>query len=400
MAHNKNQHFVPQFYLRNFAADPDRKSVNLLNLSRAKLIERASIRNQCSRDYWHGEYDEAFEESIKKLEGLSASIIKACLLTDEIQRLRHLKTFLSFQLGRTAFAAEAFAESRAKMYELAYRQPANENKVDPVHMIALQALGAPILLDLAACFVVNKSPVEFVTSDNPVALSNWWFRHIHRQRPGSGIGLAQAGLEVYFPLSPRHQLVLYDRNIWSVPKANSVGTIYLRNKDDVAALNERQVLNAQHNVYFASVDTAEHVLALLQACRERRRAEKVRVTEWVPSKAHPRRFVQPGTSEAAVTETRSSLISTEANAIEPARRVTLFSKRHVPRYDEHPSVAGAFRDLAWLQIVEDFRDAVHKRKAQLSDLDDFAGAHPLMHKVRAWKYEFWDEVKVARASRS
>src|SRR5262249_46999455 len=115
MANNKNQHFVPQFYLRNFSADTKRRATCLFNFGIGQSIPNASIRNQCSRDYWHGDEDPIFEDSVRGLEGLGAAAIKACILTDQLHKLRTLKTFTMFQLGRTVFSAEAFAESREKM---------------------------------------------------------------------------------------------------------------------------------------------------------------------------------------------------------------------------------------------------------------------------------------------
>jgi hypothetical protein len=53
MAGNKNQHFVPKFYLRHFSAD--KKSIHLLNLKSEKPIFGAPLKNQCSRDYFYGE---------------------------------------------------------------------------------------------------------------------------------------------------------------------------------------------------------------------------------------------------------------------------------------------------------------------------------------------------------
>lgn len=396
MADNKNQHFVPQFYLRNFSTDEEKRSIGLFNCARSIAVGNASIRSQCSRDYWHGDPDPVFEECVKGLEGLGAAAIRATILTGEVQKPRTLKTFIMFQLGRTAFSAEAFAESREKMHRLAYGKPPEPVELDPKHTIGLYLMNEPILRDMAACLVVNKTDIDFITSDNPVALCNWWFHNIYRKRPGPGIGLAQAGLEIYLPLSPKHQLILYDRNLWSVPKATKAGTVVLKSAQDVFALNERQLLNAQHNVYFAPTkQTIEHVAYLAKECADRRKKKKVNVVEWVQSKDHPDKFVRPGSPDAA-PEIREKIISTSPNEIKPARRVTLFSKHFWPRYDEHPSAVGALRDLAWMEIVENFREALEKnRNMKPDDLDDYVVAHPLIHAVKAWKHEYWEERRVS-----
>jgi len=78
----------------------------------------------------------------------------------------------------------------------------------------------------------------------------------------------------------------------------------------------------------------------------------------------------------AVRAVRDKLISTEPRGIEPRFRVTLLSKRYKPRFDEHPSAVGALRDLAWMEIVENFRAELKKKKLRLDDLEDYAAKHP------------------------
>lgn len=389
MADNKNQHYVSKFYMRHFAADEQRRSVNLLNIARQQVIPRASIRNQCSRDYWHGEPDPIFEESVRGLETIAAETIRSVIQAERLQRLRTLKTFAIFQLGRTAYSAEAIAEARRKIHQFTYGRQPEDEELRPRHNIMTYLMNSPIILDMAACLVVNQTEVDFITSDNPVALHNWWFHHIYRQRPGSGTGLAQAGLEIYLPLSPRHQLILYDRNIWSVPKANRNGTIHLRSVHDVLALNERQFLSAEHNVYFSSINRAEQVEKLAAECTDRRKTDKTRVFELVKSRVDHEAFVEPSSPEAD-RHPREKLILNEANEIEPQRRITFLSKRAKPRYCAHPSAVGALRDLAWMRIAEDFRDKLKKRKLNFTQLDEFVADHPLFFRVGSWKDEFWE----------
>ena len=388
MADNKNQHFVPQFYLRNFSADTKRRCVNLFNIGRLKAVPMASIKGQCSRNYWHGIYDPILEKSLRNLEMKSAKDIKACINSNKLQGTRSLKTFVMLQLGRTVYSAEAFVEMKGKAHKLIYGKPAENSAPNPVRNIAMYLMNSPIILDMSACLVVNRTKLDFLTSDNPVTLSNWWFRHIYRKRPAAGVGLAQAGLEICFPLSPRHQLILYDSNIWSVQKSDAAGTLYLDKEHDVLALNERQVLNAHHNVYFASMESVDQVLALADECADRRSTDKVQVYEFVQATGGTERFVPPSSPDAN-TEVRDKLLMTEPEAIDPQRRITFLSKRLKPRFCDHPSAVGALRDLAWMRIVKDFRTCLKSRERELTDLDQFAAEHPLFHQVGKWKKHYW-----------
>ncbi len=51
MPHNKDQHYVPQFYLRNFGVGD---SIALFNLKRRVHVDCASIPGQCQRAYLYG----------------------------------------------------------------------------------------------------------------------------------------------------------------------------------------------------------------------------------------------------------------------------------------------------------------------------------------------------------
>ena len=115
----------------------------------------------------------------------------------------------------------------------------------------------------------------------------------------------------------------------------------------------------------------------------------------VRSKRHQERYVRPGSPDA-VRVVRDKLISTESRGIESRFRVTLLSKRYKPRFDEHPSAVGALRDLAWMEIVENFRAELKKKKLRLDDLEDYAAKHPLIHSVGPWKHEFWTFARAAK----
>lgn len=75
MAENAKQHFVPQFLLRNFAFDESKKSITLYLPKETKIIERASIRDQCQRHRFYGA-DDSVENELSNIEGAIARIFK------------------------------------------------------------------------------------------------------------------------------------------------------------------------------------------------------------------------------------------------------------------------------------------------------------------------------------
>jgi hypothetical protein len=54
MAENKRHHFVPQFYLRNFANDPRQRQIGLFNIAAGKYVRSTSIRDQAQRKKLYG----------------------------------------------------------------------------------------------------------------------------------------------------------------------------------------------------------------------------------------------------------------------------------------------------------------------------------------------------------
>ncbi len=48
----KNNHFVPQSYLKRFKSVSE-KQVGLFNLKSGLIVETAPIKSQCSRDYFY-----------------------------------------------------------------------------------------------------------------------------------------------------------------------------------------------------------------------------------------------------------------------------------------------------------------------------------------------------------
>jgi hypothetical protein len=48
----KNNHFVPQSYLRRFCSVSERH-VGLFNLKSGRTVETAPIKSQCARDYFY-----------------------------------------------------------------------------------------------------------------------------------------------------------------------------------------------------------------------------------------------------------------------------------------------------------------------------------------------------------
>jgi hypothetical protein len=106
----------------------------------------------------------------------------------------------------------------------------------------------PLIMDLKWKLLRATGIQEFITSDNPVVFYNQLFSF---QKNGGKTGLASKGLEIFFPISPRHLILLYDDNVYKVG-ARKVNVINIDNSSDMAQINRLQYVSALENIYFSN----------------------------------------------------------------------------------------------------------------------------------------------------
>ena len=121
MASNKNQHFVPRCYLREFTHSSENKVINVFNIDRKKFISKAPVKNQCSKDYFYGN-DEKLEMAIQSVESAYAAtlrdIIDGSRDLSEGQKIV-LKRFWLLQYLRTEAASKRSVEMNNGITEAA-----------------------------------------------------------------------------------------------------------------------------------------------------------------------------------------------------------------------------------------------------------------------------------------
>ena len=71
----KRQHYVSQFYLKNFSIHLNRKSIGIFNVQREKYIPQASLRGQAYQDYFYGK-DGSTENALSSIEKAASRIVE------------------------------------------------------------------------------------------------------------------------------------------------------------------------------------------------------------------------------------------------------------------------------------------------------------------------------------
>lgn len=251
MSARKNQHFVPQFYLRLFA-EPGGRRISVLPLSTGRIIHGASVRDQAARP-WFYDRDGSVEDALSRMEGGAAPIIAEILRRDRPPpRLsaehQGLIVFLAIQMSRTQAAAEDANERADKVAKaLLRRAMEGDERLADLDLVTISLthptsdamragfFGIPLLYDLRIKIIVNASGRPFIASDAPVALHNRWYE-------GTGapaLGHANAGLQIVVPLGPDRALLLYDEDVYEVGSAAS-STVRLVNPAHADLINDLQ----------------------------------------------------------------------------------------------------------------------------------------------------------------
>lgn len=260
MATKKNQHFVPQVYLRNFSLDG--ASIGVYVKHKGIWVDSAKIKKQSCADYFYGK-DLKLENLFGNLEEDCAHIFDK--LTNESfqllnpQELNLFYFYIALQWGRTEFAANQMLNKsrdfQKKTQELfpGYEPPKLKvaetllNSVECSVSLAVELSSA--IKDLHIKYIYNTSDIDFITSDNPVCLYNQFCERIGK--PSFAFG--SIGAQIFFPISPKIMVLIYDAKCYKVGHRKE-NIIHISKREEIIALNNIVCINANKVLYFLRKD--------------------------------------------------------------------------------------------------------------------------------------------------
>lgn len=272
MGEKKRQHYVPQFYLKNFVRENNKFTV--LNIKSGKIIEEVPYKKQCYENYYYGN-DGMWEEKLGEIERKTSLIINKILNQSTYypnpKEISTMKEFVLYQRYRTTRNTENLLNmewSRAKTYiEMEFdnkRKKIPESILNQIQnqfeqryrtMIPQQALDVTSHLlnkidDLELIIIqYNNEKQKIISSDNPVIFYNPFNKR--------SLGLVNAGLIIIFPISPKKLIVIFDSKMYSKYKGKKI--VNLNNENEVKKLNTLQLIVAKDIVYFQDKNQSEIV---------------------------------------------------------------------------------------------------------------------------------------------
>jgi Protein of unknown function (DUF4238) len=293
-----NQHYVPRFYLDNFA---DSERFNYVFDKQYRSIRRKPNKSLCSSD---GYYDlpltldennevlfQIIENQLTKVETIGERMIQAILngvaKVDlnlirkpgtykrlKGQQIHNLAGYIALQYLRTEAARELIRrEHKATAHDFVktvaerivpsfdinkLEWKVNENWIKWYHILLMADFKEYIKYFEKKIFIIaiNRSSQALVTSDNPIAL----LPHEYDQDPK----LDSTGMRLIFPLSPKVAICMCEPRYWGRRLREWDGQPMLIEEDEVELFNEMQLLNSQKQIYGQRSQDLEFALELCQ----------------------------------------------------------------------------------------------------------------------------------------
>lgn len=254
----KKQHYVPQFYLRGFSADENRKLINLYNITRKQFFRNVAIKNQAYRPNFYGS-DGKTEFILSRLESLFAVVLKDTYenmrVKDEIYynlillylvlgELRSEKKYIDHNDMFSSFTS-IIEETSGEEYRDRIRRESQKGLGDNGKFILSSIEKSWMnVLDLGIAIISNDTQRDFITSDFPTAKYNFFLERKKYIRAATAISLQ--GLVIFLPLTPKVLIVAYDKDVYRVTKSK------ITSRDDVDSINKIQILNSNENLFYHS----------------------------------------------------------------------------------------------------------------------------------------------------
>ncbi|MDR3021427.1 MAG: DUF4238 domain-containing protein [Clostridiales bacterium] len=252
MPQKKNQHYVPQFHIRNWSNN--KKTVSQWNKASSRFFDDiANVKNIASKSYMYGK-DGEIEDLFTKVENIIAAVYSRLLNDEHFNNITSLEfegLYLYFSLCnvRTLESAESKERQLLELMKVQLKmQQAHGQKLeipkDIFDKVKIDnAVNSPILaaiqkytvlLDLDFVLIKNTSEVEFITSDYPLIHYN-----LLTVKKGlwSGYDMASAGAMFILPISPRYAILLYDSIAYSISNLQN-SLVKIKQKGQIDEINK------------------------------------------------------------------------------------------------------------------------------------------------------------------
>lgn len=276
MSGMKKQHYVPQFYLRNFS---ENLYFNTYLINKSKLLIKIPIKGQCQlNNYYDKGDDKTWEINLSQLENEWSHAIRVAnnsMSEDDIDdsTKQSLVSFGLVQVMRSTLARDSYLSrswdtlkvsllmennniSEQELNSQKDYHYKNNNNVPATLLDMLKSL-LPLIKDLEVKIIKYDCEETLLSSDNPVLMTN---------RLYPSVGFAIAGLMYIFPISGSTLVVVYDHKIYQNKESFVIST----NRKEIRELNKLQLINANQIVFGLDAYSFNSIDRLSSLVRDKR----------------------------------------------------------------------------------------------------------------------------------
>lgn len=292
MATQKEHHYVPQFFFRNFSHHPAQKTIHALLTRQGTVKFDVSIKKQAKRRklYLKQEIETALSQVEAGMSSCFRSVIRNVAnfraLQDSLPFVHQMAGAFLLQAGRVPARGQRFHDAVSPLLEevaisqvlAAPQTPSTLQKdlaqgnlcigydfrYDVLNSTHLALIAPVLFFDMTMALLINATQVPFVFSNGPAICTN---QLLWDSRDLQGItGWGSRGLIALMPLCESVAVMFFDSGAYALrpPVTNPV---YLNAEVDVGLLNAFQALAADDVIYFGNKDAADYVKRLHTAHR-------------------------------------------------------------------------------------------------------------------------------------
>ena len=298
MSNNKNHHFVPQYYFRNFIQENNslnKKIINMLIKKDGNVKKNVSIKDQASKNNFY--LNKNLEKIYSDLERKHCNLLNTINNIDSIEdyKKKYNNLILIFQATIFQYLRTLGMLNRIKsMFEdsiTGYKELFIRNSTEITNLIQEEGLDVnstkenlikgfkinfhnkyfnhylnseiipqtfifqEAIKDLKIYILNNKTNKEFIFSDNPVIFYNLAFYNIEYN---SMTAIQSPGLMIFFPISSKKCILLLDREKY---KGSLIKKYFfdIQNEIDIDTINKLQIHNSTNSIYFSDIKNEEYV---------------------------------------------------------------------------------------------------------------------------------------------
>jgi len=276
--HVRNQHYVPQFLLKNFSSR-DKNSIWAYDKEKKygpKNQER-SISRVASEEFFYDQIRNSkvgsLEYALQDIENIAAPIIVNIIEKKTIKSLSEKdREALSFFVAIQYLRTKGHLHQTKYLFEVFQEQVIQKINID-IGEIDVRKLWFSFIEDskLYKNIIMNKvwtlceSDKSFFISDNPVVLHN----SINKNEFVGTLGLDSYGIEIYLPLSASLTLCIFCEKVF---QENNYNLNYIDNlinqPEDIENLNLLQVAYS-HRFIFSQKDELSSIEDKLRFIRNK-----------------------------------------------------------------------------------------------------------------------------------